>query len=227
MKKQIIRYASDKKQINFSLSILAAYVLFAICSMGFVKLAWEVREREALPFDDRLLSFIHQNSNTFLDQFLPIATDVGGAVGVIVLCIVLLALFVYKNEYRRALLVIFSVAGAVLLNVLLKAMFTRARPDLWAQLVQETGYSFPSGHAMASAALGIALIVALWNSRWRWWGFWFGAAYILFVGFSRLYLGVHYPSDVIAGWFVSGAWVLAVALIMRSKFGHQALRGLK
>lgn len=227
MKKRIIRYASDKKQLNFSLSILAAYVIFALCSMGFVKLAWEVREREMLPFDDRILGAIHANSNAFLDKFLPIATDVGGVIGVVALTVMILAAFIYKNEYRRALLVIFSVSGAVVLNMLLKAMFTRSRPELWAQLIQETGYSFPSGHAMASAALGIALAVALWNSRWRWWGFWFGAGYVLFVGFSRLYLGVHYPSDVMAGWFVSGAWVLAVALMMRSKFGQQALRGLK
>jgi len=92
--------------------------------------------------------------------------------------------------------------------------------------VHEAGYSFPSGHAMASAALGLALAVALWNSRWRWWGLVFAVVYIAFVGYSRLYLGVHYPTDILAGWLVSGVWVLAIALLIRSKLGHQALRNL-
>lgn len=227
MTKQQVHYASEKKQVRFSLGLLAAYIIFSVCSIGFIRLAWEVREQETLKIDEQILMSINSWSNKFLDVFLPIATDIGGIVGVIVLTTVATALFFYKNEYRRALLVVVSVAGATLLNVVIKAMFERQRPDLWTQLVHESGYSFPSGHAMASAALGLAIAVALWNSRWRWWGTGFATAYVLFVGFSRLYLGVHYPSDVIAGWLVSGAWVLAVALMMRSKFGHQALRGLK
>lgn len=227
MRKKIVHDASNKKQISFSLSLLVAYVFFSVCSLGFIRLAWEVREQETLKFDEQILMMINGWSNVFLDSFLPIATDIGGAAGVILLSVVVLALFVYKNEYRRALLIVVSVAGATALNVACKALFERQRPDLWVQLVHESGYSFPSGHAMASAALGLALVVALWNSRWRWWSAGFAAGYILFVGFSRLYLGVHYPSDIVAGWLVSGAWVLAVALLMRSKLGHQALRELK
>ncbi len=220
------REASTKTQVQFSLSLLAVFVLFAACAIGFVKLAFEVREKETLQFDQQVLMTINSWSNHFLDAFFPIATDIGGAVGVIILTVIVMALLAYKNEYRRALLIITSVAGATVLNVILKSLFERQRPDLWVQLVHESGFSFPSGHAMASAALGLAIVVALWNSRWRWWCAGFAAFYILFVGFSRLYLGVHYPSDILAGWLVSGAWVLAVALLMRSKFGHRALRGL-
>ncbi len=227
MVKQQVHYASEKKQVRFSLGLLVAYIIFSVCSLGFIRLAWEVREQETLKIDEQILLFINGWSNTFLDAFLPVATDIGGVIGAVILTTVVTALFFYKNEYRRALLVVVSVAGATLLNVAIKAMFERQRPDLWAQLVHEGGYSFPSGHAMASAALGLAIAVALWNSRWRLWGMGFATVYILFVGFSRLYLGVHYPSDIIAGWLVSGAWVLAVALMIRSRFGHQALRGLK
>lgn len=227
MKKKTIRSALERKQIQFSLSLLAAYAIFSLCVMGFVRLAWEVREKETLQFDKQVLIVINGWSNTFLDSFLPIATDVGGMVGVTVLTLLVMAVLIYRNEYRRALLIIVSVGGATILNFMLKAVFERARPDLWVRLVQETGYSFPSGHAVASSALGIALVVALWHSRWRWWSVGFATVYILFVGFSRLYLGVHYPSDIIAGWLVSGAWVLAVALLIRSRFGHQALRGLR
>lgn len=226
MKKNIVRLAPQKTQITFSLSLLAAYAIFSLCVVGFVKLAQEVREQETVGIDTHILIFINNLSNKFLDALLPVATDIGGAVGVIVLTVIVLALLVYKNEYRRALLIIVSVAGATVLNVILKALFERQRPDLWTQLIHETGYSFPSGHAMASAALGIALVVALWHSRWRWWAAGFAGLYIGFVGLSRLYLGVHFPSDIIAGWLVSGAWVLAVALLMRSRFGHKALKNL-
>ncbi len=227
MKKKLLRYASEKKQVHFSLGLLAAYVLFCVIAVGFVKLAWEVRERETTGFDESVLTWINKGSTHFLDKFMPVATDIGGLVGVVALTLIIVALFVYKNESRRALLVVTSVAGAALLNIILKSIFTRDRPELWTRLIQETGYSFPSGHAMASAALAIAVAVALWHSRWRWYGFWFAVIYMVFVGYSRLYLGVHYPTDIVAGWLVSGAWVLAVALLMRSKFGHQALRGLK
>ncbi len=209
MKKKLMRQASEKTQVKFSLTLVAAYVLFALFAMGFVRLAWEVREQETLRIDQQVLMTVNGWSNNFLDSFMPIATDIGGMVGVIVLTVVFVSMFIYKNEYRRALLIITSVAGATAINLVIKSMFERARPDLWTHLVHEAGYSFPSGHAMASSALGLAIMVALWNSRWRWWGAGFAGCYILFVGFSRLYLGVHYPTDVLAGAITgsSSAWL--------------------
>ncbi|MFZ1258589.1 MAG: phosphatase PAP2 family protein [Candidatus Saccharimonas sp.] len=217
---------SEEHQVKLTASVIAAFTLFALCVMGFVNIAHEVIERETSPIDTGILKAVHRLESHFLDSFIPVATDIGGVVGVSVLTVLALALFVYKKEYIRAIGVFVSVAGASLLNVLLKSVFERARPDLWERLVNESSYSFPSGHAMASAALGIAVVVALWNSRWRWWSFSAAALYIVFVGFSRMYLGVHYPTDIIAGWCVSGAWVLAVALLIRSKLGHRALKKL-
>ena len=217
----------QKQHIHLTVGILAAFVIFALCAMLFVKIAIEVREKETLAFDDAVLEAIHGASNHFLNGFMPIATDIGGVVGVGALTVIFLALFIYKNEQRRALVLAVCVAGASALNVILKSVFERARPDLWGRLVNEAGFSFPSGHAMASSALGIALVVVLWNSRWRWWAFTAATAYILFVGYSRLYLGVHYPTDIFAGWLVSGSWVMAVALIFRSRLGNKALSRLK
>ncbi len=227
MKRRSHSEVATKQQARFSIGLAVAYLLCSLCSIGFIKLAWEVRERETLAFDEAVLTTINRFSTPFFDIFMPIATDIGGVIGVTALTVLFVALFIYKNEYRRALMVVVSVVGAVALNIVLKSIIARSRPDLWEQLIHETGYSFPSGHAMASAALGLGLAVALWNSRWRWWSFGFATAYILFVGFSRMYLGVHYPTDILAGWCVSGFWVLAVALMMRSRLGHQALRGVK
>lgn len=217
----------EKKQIQFTAGLIAIFAIFAICMMGFVKIAWDVREKDTVVFEDMILNNIHHIANPFLDAFMPVATDAGGIFAVAGISLVIMGIFIYKNEYRRAVFMALCMGGAVVLNVILKAVFERARPDLWDQLVHESSYSFPSGHSMMTAALGSALIVALWNSRWRWWAIGFAAIYIPFIGFTRLYLGVHYPTDVLAGWLVSGAWVMAVTLFVRSRLGMQALKHLR
>ena len=210
-----------KKGLVFTTSVIVAFIIVAFAAMGFVKLAGEVREQETLTFDRDVLMFFKDHSTPLLDRVMPIATDVGGVIGVGSLTLIFAVLFAYKREYARMWLILVGVLGAVALNIILKSIFMRNRPDLWAQLVHESGYSFPSGHTMSSAGFALALMVALWHSRWRWWGVGFGVVYMLFVGFSRMYLGVHYPTDVMAGWLVSAAWVLTVALLAYSTFGRQ------
>ena len=97
---------------------------------------------------------------------------------------------------------------------MLKAIFIRPRPEEWTRIVEETNYSFPSGHAMSSAALAFALIVVTWRTRWRWPVVVVMALYTMMIGLTRLYLGVHYPTDIIGGWFVSAAWVAIVVLML-------------
>jgi membrane-associated phospholipid phosphatase len=71
-------------------------------------------------------------------------------------------------------------------------------------------YSFPSGHAMGSVTLGVAATLLCWHSRWRWPVFAGASTFIALVGLSRIYLGVHYPSDILAGWAAGTAWVVAM-----------------
>ena len=106
-----------------------------------------------------------------------------------------------------------AVVGAGLLNLLLKATFQRDRPDLWEHIVTELTYSFPSGHAMASMALGSAMIMAFWRTRYRVVALIGGVFYIISIALTRLYLGVHYPTDIIAGWCAALAWVVFVKII--------------
>lgn len=216
----------ERNQIKFTSSLVILFVMFTFCVMAFVRLAREVSEHETLAADVAMLNAIHAGETHFLDAFIPVATDIGGVLGATLITLLIIGLFIYKREYLRAFGLFACVAGAALLNVVLKSVFERARPDLWERLVNEASYSFPSGHAMASAAIGIGLTVALWNSRWRWWALAASTIYIVFVGYSRLYLGVHYPTDILAGWLTSGAWVMAVTLLIRSQLGHKALKNL-
>ena len=119
-----------------------------------------------------------------------------------------------KRKYLALLQMLVGVGGAVLLNMLVKGFFARQRPDLWERLVTETSYSFPSGHSMASAALALSVVLITWNTRFRWWVVAAASLYVVTIGFTRLYLGVHYPTDVLAGWSLGAAWVLFVAWII-------------
>ena len=211
------------RRIRLTSHFVMAFALMVIFSTLFIKLAKDVREQETVSFDRATLTTINHWSNHVLDAVVPVVTNFGGVFIVIALTIAIAGLFVYKREYYRALIVLVGVGGASVLNVILKAVFERPRPTLWDKLVVEHGFSFPSGHAMASAALGVALVVALWNSRWRWWALTVGAAYTIVIGFTRLYLGVHYPTDILAGWLVSAAWVLAVALLLNTRLAREML----
>jgi membrane-associated phospholipid phosphatase len=102
------------------------------------------------------------------------------------------------------------VLGSMLLNIAAKQHFSRIRPQLWLSVAPETSFSFPSGHAMGSATLGVALCFLFWPTRWRWPVIVASAMFVVLVGFSRIYLGVHYPSDVLGGWAAGTAWAVAV-----------------
>ncbi len=125
------------------------------------------------------------------------------------------AVIVFLLLWRRqasALLIFSAVAGGALLNEVLKALFERARPDLIAHIVEVNSLSFPSGHAMSAATLYLTLGALLARTRkspaLR--GTIVATAIVITcaVGISRVYLGVHWPSDVLGGWLAGGAWAL-------------------
>lgn len=168
---------------------------------------------ETLPVDVAALEWVRSLSTPWLDTASRLVTQLGGPLFVPVVTI-LLAVALWAKRYRdHALLIMAGVGGASVLSLVLKAFFARARPELWPSLVIETSFSFPSGHAMASSALAASIVAVLWFTRWRSLAILIGALYVLVIGFTRLYLGVHYPSDIVAGWFVSAAWVAAVSVI--------------
>jgi undecaprenyl-diphosphatase len=101
-----------------------------------------------------------------------------------------------------------------LLNVAAKHYFGRARPDLWLSLAPETSFSFPSGHAMGSMTLAAALVALAWHTRWRWPVLVVAIAFALLVGLSRVYLGVHFPSDILAGWTAAVAWTFGTYAVV-------------
>ena len=193
----------------------AAFVLYTVPIIVLVNLAEEVRERETLPFDEATLKTINNHASPTLDTLMVCVTQLGSALAVIVMMVGIVSLLVKRRLYRSAAILLAGVGGAAALNLILKALFQRDRPQLWDRIVTENSYSFPSGHAMASSAFYFSLVVIAWPTRWRWWVIIGGALYTVLIGFSRLYLGVHYPTDVVAGWLVSFLWVGLVYVVSR------------
>nr|WP_306220618.1 phosphatase PAP2 family protein [Cohnella sp. WQ 127256] len=131
--------------------------------------------------------------------------------GVTVLAVVILLFLTFVLGHRKELILfITAIGGAALLNAVLKSIFQRDRPNIY-RLAEETGYSFPSGHSMVAFALYVVLIYLLWRHTGSKWGrvilIAAGSLFIVSIGLSRIYLGVHYPSDVLGGYLASGIWL--------------------
>jgi undecaprenyl-diphosphatase len=195
--------------------LLLAFILFWTPAILFVSLADEVLEREPILFDAPILQWLNSISSPALDLFFFVFTTMGNAETVVPVTLLILAYLLFKKQYRRSLVLLFSVGGAALANVVLKYFFQRDRPSLWESLLTETSYSFPSGHAMVSCALITCIVLLLWRTSWRVAAIVFGAILIVLIGVSRLYFGVHYPTDVLAGWSVGFLWVLLVTAVAK------------
>lgn len=209
-----IRIPKTQHELDVTLEIALVFVVFAAGVTLFAKLADEVVEQETLVFDKALLATVHQLSSSTLDAVVPILTNIGGPIGGVVMACVPVMYLWTRSSKKKALVVALASIGALILNLILKAAFVRPRPEEWTHIVAESSYSFPSGHAMASAALGFALIAVAWRTRWRWPVIVGAGLYIAVIGLTRLYLGVHYPTDIIAGWLVSLAWVAIVVMML-------------
>ena len=135
--------------------------------------------------------------------------------------VVLVLLARYGRPWRAAYLGVVMLVEA-LLNWLLKVVFRRMTPGT--NLGHASAYAYPSGHAMAAAAFATALVFVLWDTRWRRWGLAAGAAFALLMGLSRVYLTVHWPSDVLAGWLLGFAVAAWLRLVMDAVFAPAAPR---
>jgi len=179
----------------------------------FGHLAEEVWEGGGFGWDRTLLLFFHDHASPALDDVMLAFTRLGGWIAVPIFTVGSMAYLAWRGRRGDALFLGLSVGGAMLLNVILKHVFERARPALWQSIAPESSFSFPSGHAMATMSLAAALVIIVWPSRWRWLALALAIVYVAGVGVSRVYLGVHYPSDIVAGWCGALAWVIGLHLV--------------
>jgi undecaprenyl-diphosphatase len=200
--------------------VLAASALAAGGVWVLLKLGGEVREGETSAFDLRLEAALrvagqpHQPVGPpWLSESLRDVSALGGTTVIVLATLAACAALVFHGLWRRAVVLAGVVALASFSDETLKSFYGRARPDFAVAGMLTYAQSFPSGHSTASAALwlSLAMIAASLERQRRAKSFWFAIAglIILAVGFSRVYLGVHWPTDVLAGWMLGACWALA------------------
>ncbi|MCF6093030.1 phosphatase PAP2 family protein [Microaerobacter geothermalis] len=180
----------------------------------FAKLVEDLLFQELRQFDSLVTSVVQNFTSPIMTKIAIIITNVGSAWTEISLFLIVGGYLFFRRKFVREIVILFSsLAGGWLLNEALKAIFHRARPDIQ-HLVEVGGYSFPSGHAMVSMTFYGMLGYLFWfhlrrKNRPSWYVAVLTSLLIFFIGISRIYLGVHFPSDVIAGFSAGGVWLTA------------------
>jgi undecaprenyl-diphosphatase len=182
----------------------------------FGELAEDVWENEGgFPWDVPVLLAVHSTANPQLDVVVTMLTKLGVFWGVFPIATVTALVLFNRRRWRSLTYLIVTLLGSIIINRTAKVLLHRVRPHLWESPAPEFDYGFPSGHAMSSMTFVAVLVILTWGSRWRWLVLIVGTIFVLVIGWTRLYLGVHYPSDILAGWMVSVGWAVGVSLIIR------------
>jgi undecaprenyl-diphosphatase len=199
--------------------VLVSLLVIAGGLWAFLHLADEIREGEQFRFDRAILLLLRNPADAsdpigpvWLESAVRDVTALGGTTVISLVTLATAGYLLLAGKRRMAVLVVASIAGAVLLSFSLKFGIERPRPDLFPHGVEVYTASFPSGHATGSAAtyLTLGALLARVQPQRRLKIYLMGVAVLLtlMIGVSRLYLGVHWPSDVLAGWTLGACWAL-------------------
>lgn len=194
----------------------ALYIMVTLAVSGlmlafFTELAWETMFcQQTDVFDNVFIWLVRYFSSPALDRAMIVISEFGyGGIFWTIAVAAAVTLAFYRRLTELAGMLV-CLSGAAFLNFLLKHLFERSRPDLF-RVVEAAGYSFPSGHAMVSLCfygiLAFLLSRHIRDWRWRLAVATLAAALVAAIGVSRVYLGVHYPTDVIAGYTAGGMWL--------------------
>jgi undecaprenyl-diphosphatase len=205
-----------QKKVKSGFLLLGGLLIAATALFVFGWLAEEMLEGDTQKFDTFVRAAVHQHATPALTGFMMGVSFLGSVAVVTTLCLVAVSVFLYFRQARTAALLAVTMAGMAALDVALKLAFHRHRPVAYFGPTPAT-YSFPSGHAMGSVCFyGVlaAILAARARGKVGKWCIWAGAVLLIgMIGYSRIYLGVHYPSDVIAGYCAGAVWVGAVVFL--------------
>ena len=207
--------AAGRSEFVFLLTLLA------VCASVwlFLGIAHEVGESDHQAMEERWMLALRNPHNLaqpagpwWLAEMARDVSALGGATVVIILSLLMSGYLLLQRRWRRVMLLVVTIAGGHALSHGLKATYARERPSIVPHLMQVSSASFPSGHSLSSSVvyLTIGALLAQASSRRREKLFFIAAAFSLtfLIGLSRVFLGVHYPSDVLAGWSAGTAWAL-------------------
>ena len=194
------------------LLLLSGLAIAGLFIIVFTEYAEEVMEKEFGLFDSSIITLMEANQSGVMDVIMFLITELGsvwflGAMSIVVI----MALWFKAKDRWSVLFFITAVGGGGLLTQLLKHFYGRERPSI-NEAIDAVGYSFPSGHSMGSLIFYgfiIFLIVRGPQKEWIKWTVSISlAVLVVLIGISRIYLGAHYPSDVVAGFIAGTIWLL-------------------
>lgn len=213
-----LQTAAGKRHARSELLILILGLVLAVSALWFFAwIAEEMLEGSTVQFDSQVRWVVHAHSTDQLTTIMKLLTLFGSSVVMIPLALLTLVVCYIKRDFHALKMLAAAFAGALLLELLLKIAFQRARPVPFFEIPKPISYSFPSGHALFSFCFfaGLAVVIsprlarpkakiALWLMS---------LALIFGIGFSRIYLGVHYPSDVLAGYSAGLVWMATLNFV--------------
>jgi undecaprenyl-diphosphatase len=207
--------------------MLAALAIIAATLLGFFDLAEDMVEGSQDAFDMRVITALHSGADpsnpigpAWLDRAMLDLTSLGSLAILVTVSLVVAGYLIFQGQKWKALALAIALGGGLVLSETLKSVFERTRPPDIYRTAEALNASFPSGHALLSTVvyltLGAMLARAVKQRRLKTYVLGVAIMVALIVGVSRVYLGLHWPSDVMAGWCLGAAWAMACWLVERS-----------
>jgi len=209
---------------QLGLLAFAGSVFCLLATLLFVRLAAGVFDDRFTTFDDQIILRLYGSAAPWITQLMSIFTMLGNPVPMGLFLAVAAILLLRAGRWIDSTGLIVAGAGGGILNQLLKASFQRVRPELFPRIVEASGYSFPSGHAMGSiVCYGMLAFVGWRVLHTRFERFWLllDASLLIFaIGLSRVYFGVHFPTDIIGGYIAGAIWLVISIIAVRVAEWH-------
>ncbi|WP_301110094.1 phosphatase PAP2 family protein [Sporosarcina sp.] len=197
---------------ELSIRLLLTWGVCLVLTGLFAMVATSIHMQTISVFDDVIIEAVQGAEVPWLTTVMRTFTTIGSTLTVALIAVAALVILIRTKHRAQALLLVAVLSGTGILNQVLKFIFKRERPDLH-RLIDIGGYSFPSGHTMMAFSLYTVLTYIIWRNLRNTWSRTLAVAIAVFmiviIAVSRIYLGVHFPSDIVGGVYASAVWIIA------------------
>ncbi|WP_158233915.1 phosphatase PAP2 family protein [Sporosarcina sp. P34] len=201
---------------ELSLRLVSVWIICILFTGFFAYIARSIHLQTISSFDEPIIDFVQSAESKGLTSLMKLFTTIGSTTSVALLAVLTLGVLLWKKHRDQAVLFAIALAGTGILNQVLKFIFKRERPNFH-RLIDIGGYSFPSGHTMMAFSLYTILAYIVWRDL-KTTGSRIAITIlavfmIIMIAVSRIYLGVHFPSDIVGGLLASSVFLFGVILI--------------